>query len=66
MTVNIALLGPIILVWMIIAMTITILLVKRKTETPAITIALSFMLSLIPPISYFSRRTGSEERSRQK
>ena len=51
MDINITLLGQVVGVWIVIAMAITILLAKRKTETPAITIALSFMLSFIPPLS---------------
>ena len=51
MDINMTLFGQVVLVWIVIAMAITILLAERKTETPAITIALSFMLSFIPPLS---------------
>jgi Mn2+/Fe2+ NRAMP family transporter len=51
MDISMTFLGQAILVWMVIAMTITFLLAKRKTESPNVTMLLSFVLCFIPPFS---------------
>jgi len=51
MAVNATLLGQLIIVWILIATTITFLLARRKTQTPIIATLLGFLFSFIPPVS---------------